>query len=79
MIIYIKVNKKHFKEFESLPNGGRRGGHSGSFHCNEVKKAIFTDEVIERDPISAKGIITELLDLMRYGNLKKSKIEIEVI
>jgi len=74
---YIKIGDKYFKEFTSTNNGGI-GGHSGSPHAYEVKSAILTHERYEVSSISVRGIVGELIYLMRMQDMEKQNISIEV-
>ena len=76
MKTYIKIGNKYFKDFESITKG--YGGHTVNGHRAEVKKAILTDEKYEISALGVRDVIGEIVNLMRFDDIKKENILIEV-
>jgi DNA replication protein DnaD len=76
MKFYIKIGNKYFKDFESITKG--YGGHTVNGNRAEVKKAILTDEKYETSAFGVRDVIGEIVNLMRYGDIPKRNIKIEV-
>lgn len=76
MKVYIKVGDKYFKDFESETKGYT--GHTALGCRAEIKKVKLTGEKQEISTLSAKNIVGEIIDLMRFDDIKKENILIEV-
>lgn len=76
MKVYIKVGDKYFKDFESETKGYT--GHTALGCRAEIKKVKLTDEKIEFTSRSVRNIVGEIIDIMRFGNMPKENILIEV-
>ena len=76
MKVYIKVGDKYFKDFESETKGYT--GHTALGCRAEIKKVKLTDEKIEFTSRSVRDIVGEIIDIMRFDDIKKENILIEV-
>jgi hypothetical protein len=76
MKFYIKMGNKYFKGFESITKG--YGGHTVNAQRTEIKKVILVDEKYETSAFGVRDVIGEVVNLMRYGDIPKKNIKIEV-
>ena len=76
MKTYIKIGNKYFKDFESVTKG--YGGHTVSGYRAEIKRVILTNEKYETSVLGVRDVIGEVVNLMRFDDIKKENILIEV-
>jgi len=71
-MMYIKVGDNYFKEFKSI----KRGSGSQHFTTHEILEVMLTKTPNEISTLSCANVIKELIELMRFGDIKKEKIEV---
>jgi hypothetical protein len=76
MNVRIKVGDWYFQEFISETKGNT--GHTQLGATTEIKSVRLNREPKVVDSISGKGIVIDLIELMRFGEIPIKNIIIEV-
>ncbi|EDS77130.1 hypothetical protein CBC_A1646 [Clostridium botulinum C str. Eklund] len=80
MDIKIKIGDRYFKDFEMEDDNGIYTGNTQNAYGHEATGIILTDK-IDATILSSRGVdskIKQIIDLMRFGDIKKKNIIIEV-